>query len=322
MLNICLLSILLKFVLSINMEKRFWLKQRSLVIAGLCRDSAAFLPHHMSLFKDLEKYFQRVSYVFVENDSKDETKNHLSDFSKNRDCKIISMDGLGWVKQRTKRLEIARNAYLRFIKNNDSFASSDYLIIADLDDAISENLSASILLGQINLLQDQKSIAGIFPVTNPSYYDLWALRSDECSSDIYLEIAEKMYFEKRLDDNILKSTFLGSHQLFNFKVNNIFDVDSAFGGVGVYRMSDVLANPKEYKGTELVEFKDKNGTGLFSIAQVCEHVEFHKGLKLNGQRLVINPKFVSNSKCNHTPAIRAFVDLYENFAGKKVFSAN
>lgn len=58
-------------------------------------------------------------------------------------------------------------------------------------------------------------------------------------------------------------------------------VDSAFGGLAIYRRS--LLDAARYRG------KDENNE------IVCEHVWLHRQLKANGARLFINPRMINTA---------------------------
>jgi hypothetical protein len=62
------------------------------------------------------------------------------------------------------------------------------------------------------------------------------------------------------------------------KKEYLIDVDSAFGGIAIYKLSAIPA--------------DCNYSGLKPTGEEdCEHVEFHKCLKKNGAKIYINTEF-------------------------------
>jgi hypothetical protein len=65
------------------------------------------------------------------------------------------------------------------------------------------------------------------------------------------------------------------------------EVDSAFGGLGVYKR-DVI---------RLAKYVGINETG----GEVCEHVPFHKFLKVNqSANIYINPRLINSGYTQHT----------------------
>ena len=59
----------------------------------------------------------------------------------------------------------------------------------------------------------------------------------------------------------------------------LIEVDSAFGGLAIYRKSDIPQDAS-YVGV------DENGD------EVCEHVSFHFSIKKNKGKIFINPKLI------------------------------
>jgi hypothetical protein len=68
--------------------------------------------------------------------------------------------------------------------------------------------------------------------------------------------------------------------------SNWIEVDSAFGGFGIYKRH--LLNHGRYEG--LNQFGNP----------ICEHVTFHRDLKLHGARLFVNPKLINTNKTDHS----------------------
>ena len=112
------------------------MKSGKAVIVGCLKNSAVYLP---MVFKNLEKIaglFDEVSFIFIENDSVDDTKKIIKSWgAKQSDFKIYSLDGLDqYETHRTVRLEIARNAYLSVIQQKEKYHDSQYVIVLDMDD--------------------------------------------------------------------------------------------------------------------------------------------------------------------------------------------
>ena len=69
-------------------------------------------------------------------------------------------------------------------------------------------------------------------------------------------------------------------KMINIKPSaKIIEVDSAFGGLGIYKKS-AIPNDAEYIGV------DKNGD------EVCEHVSFHSSIRNNQGKIFINPRLI------------------------------
>ena len=66
--------------------------------------------------------------------------------------------------------------------------------------------------------------------------------------------------------------------LFNFKnLSGWLEVDSAFGGMGLYKSS---------------AFQQSRYFGMEDGQEICEHLSFHHHAKLLGATFFINPSFV------------------------------
>ena len=68
------------------------------------------------------------------------------------------------------------------------------------------------------------------------------------------------------------------------------EVDSAFGGLGIYKI-DFLRG---------LRYKGLNDHG----EELCEHVPFHKAIKANGGRIFINPSLINAELTDHSRAYR------------------
>jgi hypothetical protein len=70
------------------------------------------------------------------------------------------------------------------------------------------------------------------------------------------------------------------------------EVDSSFGGLGIYRLDFVVPNPNPYLGYK-VKLVDRDGSPNLVRWQTCEHVHFHRGLRSLGGRLFILPWLIN-----------------------------
>ena len=87
------------------------------------------------------------------------------------------------------------------------------------------------------------------------------------------------------------------------------EVDSAFGGLGIYKISSVLKNQRTFTG-----YKRKllpTARGRFEVGwQMCEHISFNAGFREIGERLFILPYLVNapTRELTHSPeAFRDFI---------------
>ena len=73
-----------------------------------------------------------------------------------------------------------------------------------------------------------------------------------------------------------------------------FEVDSAFGGLGIYRMSYILKNPNPYLGSKIKSLPSQDGVFKVSRRMICEHVHFNKGIKNLGGKLYVWPSLINS----------------------------
>jgi len=270
------------------------MKYGKAVFVGCLKNSAEFLPKVFENFEKIAKYFAEVSFIFIENDSKDLTKEVIRAWGDNQsNFKLINFDGLdSYEKNRTVRLEIARNAYINAIKQNESFQSYDFMIVMDMDDRGTHPIDSQSFHQALEFLEENDSNAAVFANQPIKYYDLWALRHPQlCPFDFWHEV-------------LIEALHVGSDQEAFDKVyarvpKSIpidtlpIEVESAFGGLGIYKMPFVLSNKSRYLGHE---FKYFSSDGIvFSKLQTCEHVSFHQGIIAQGGRMFILP-FLVNSE--------------------------
>ena len=259
------------------------------IFAGCVRNCERWLPKVLTNIEKYSSYFLKSHFIFIENDSTDNTKEILEKWYKNRNCSSINMDGLKNIPKRGLRLEAARNTYLKIIKDSNSLKKYDYLIVMDLDDASIFEIEKKNILKSIEFLNSDKSIAGVFSNQRGMYYDMWTLRHKTiCPVDVWEEILDYKIKNKVTDEIAYECTL--KKRKFNLDENNSpLEVDSAFGGFGIYKMDYVLKNQKPYIGSKTKKI-DKNHTIKW---QVCEHVQFNMGIKDLGGKLYILPYLIN-----------------------------
>jgi len=268
--------------------------QKRIIFAGIARDCEKFLPNVLETISRLSEIFKESAYVFLENDSSDATKKILTDWGRSKkNFNFLNMDGLGQLPIRTLRLEYLRNVYIQYIKNDSELNQFDYLIILDMDDVNSHGLDLEKIADAVSFLGDAKDRAAIFANQEGIYYDMWALRHKElCPGDVWevaLDHADEL---KVSDDEAYQKAF--RKRLFSINPNDGFiEVDSAFGGLGIYKLSYVLKNPNPYLGSKVKILKFPEQTTMIYRMQICEHVHFHRGITAIGGKLFISPALIN-----------------------------
>jgi hypothetical protein len=225
--------------------------------------------------------------MFITNDSTDGTSSLLRDWGHSQKQTVI-LDFTGIVQalpERTVRLACLRNMYLQELRKEATMGISyDLLIIADLDG----------VNDQISVGQDfERAIGGapndwgaVFPNQTGAYYDVWALRHASWSpNDCWHQIEEEKgrFFPRRRDRLIKKH--VRSRQVKIYSYERPIQVDSAFGGFGIYRT----------KYLDGAWYGGLTSSGVI----VCEHVTFNSLVKRNGARLYILPTLQNEAPSEH-----------------------
>lgn len=267
----------------------------SAVFVGCARNAQPHLSKVLRNIERLARNYDRTAFVFVENDSDDTTKATLKSWLQSkRDGHLIEFDGLAKrLKSRTARLAHTRNAYIEFVRRS-KYRTYQHLVILDFDDVNAVELDTEAFRGAISFLERAPEIQGVFANGLPVYYDIWALRHpDWCPTDCWSEIrqATEMTMEQA------KERLVYSRQVYIPRNTSPIRVESAFGGLGVYRLPAALSG--RYTGTT----KD----GL----EVCEHVSFNLSISKHGD-LYIYPPLQNHAPIDHlSPLIASLSDARE-----------
>lgn len=271
------------------------MKYGKAVIVGCLKNSANFLPNVVQNLDKLAELFEDVAFIFIENDSTDTTKTTLSAWGqKQKSFRLFSLDGLdGYEPNRTLRLEIARNAYIEAIQQDPSLHDYEHMIVMDMDDRGAYPLSSEALSSALHFLNEKSERAAVFANQSVKYYDLWALRHPQlCPFDFWHEVLEQA-LHVASDQEAFDKVYAQVPKCIPVDTQPI-QVESAFGGLGIYKMRYVLNNKSRYIGHEYKYFV--GDSMVFSKLQTCEHVSFHHGISAQGGQMYILPYLVNSDQ--------------------------
>jgi hypothetical protein len=250
------------------------LKSLSIVFTGCARNCEAKLQEGIALAERLGRYFKSSLILVYENDSTDRTRDVLADLAAQGRIQLLTESHLDFhLPFRTQRLSYARNKLLREVRRHEP----DLFCVMDLDGINGSDFSESGFLSNFSYFNCWDAV---FPANTSLYYDIWAFRNkDLCPAD----------YERRL--NTLNPV-LGSVTIFDMclnhlqkidftKLNGWLPVDSAFGGMGLYKTN---------------KFQFANYCGTAGDYEACEHVSFHHDATAAGAKLYINPSFLVDSR--------------------------
>ena len=234
------------------------------VFAGLAKDCLPSLQKNLDFISkfNAELPGYNLRFIVVESDSTDGTKEYLENVNFDF-LEIITADNLDKkFKYRTERIANCRNMILDKLKNEKSNQDLIYIPI-DLDIEIFEYQDIHDFHFQLNDFIENKLYDAYFPFNFPYYYDIHALRSKGWNSHNPWEKIKK----------INKFIFIGKFFVRYFYVYRIqkkyntkkelINVESAFGGIGFYKLNNSLL--------EIVNYEIEIDLGNTS----CEHLKFN-----------------------------------------------
>jgi hypothetical protein len=258
------------------------MKDQSVLIVGLVRDAERSILKSIKHVDAAFSLFRDRQWLVIESDSSDRTVERLHEAA--RTFPRFEFRTLGKLQdvipERTRRIAHCRNAYLKEFRTN--YQNIDLLAVADLD-GINDRLTGDAVA---SCFTRERWSACTASQSGP-YYDIYALRhAIWCPDDWWTQ----HQFARDLGIVDEESIRFACHS----KMLRIpqdapwIEVDSAFGGLTIYRGDALLDPASRYDGV------DENGRG------VCEHVPFHRALRRAGHRIFINPRLVNASYTEHT----------------------
>ena len=257
-----------------------FLKTRSIVFVGCARQCAGAADTTVRKLDSLGRAFDRHELIVFENDSTDGTAERLQALAADYPVQLIQAPGLGkQLAQRTARLAYGRNALLEAALAT----GADYICVADMDGVLTDAEPSAASFS--DAFRRDGCWDAVFPVNAGMYYDIWALRHPVlCPTDF---MTRGTVMDASLGGALAVHFAASSIQVDFRSMPGWLPVESAFGGMGVYRR-DALAQARY--------------VGLRDGREICEHVPLHEQLRRQGKRLFISPTFVVAS---HGQAPRA-----------------
>jgi len=246
--------------------------QRRIIFLGCARNCVANAEESIQTFEKLGRLFSDFRIVIFENDSSDGTAELLRGLRDSGRIVLLQRENLiNDFPDRTVRLSYCRNELLDYAKSTEF----DYVCVSDLDGVVGRDFKEE---GFFSNFEFDSAWDAVFPINKGIYYDIWALRHPSiCPYDYEREMN---LVPASLGAQNTLELYLHHRQRLDFSnLSAWLSVDSAFGGMGLYKMAAL-----EYSSY----FGFKGGY------QICEHTVLHLKMKSLGASLYINPKFVVN----------------------------
>jgi hypothetical protein len=235
----------------------------SVIFAGTCRNVDKYIETNLKNIDKCGNKFKSYKLIIYENDSTDRTRELLVK-NKKKNYTYIFEDNIVEPK-RTLRLANGRNKLLKMVRETNKDLQYDFLIMIDLDD-INNN---GMFVDTIDTCFKYNDWDVMTATQQKEYYDVWALRKkDVLDFDFVAKNISGVELNKKIFNYISNTS----------KDTKLIDVDSAFGGIAIYKLSSIPDNCN-YIGVKANGEED------------CEHVEFNKCIKNNNGKIYINREF-------------------------------
>lgn len=266
--------------INISEDCRAHLANCSIAICGLARNCAHKISENIKFIENLRSYFKFLQVVVVENDSHDNTRAILDNWSVSS-SNVVILDGIKrstvsiseqsnsnvnpyYSHKRISYLASIRNQYLNYIKSDG--CAYDYILVLDLDvDRIS-------LLGVLNSFEQRDN----WDVVSAYGYSI-SPRLQERIHDTYAMVLPGEENKPQQERPIKQ---LQRDICFNKDEDSLFPVYSAFGGLSIYKggLLDGIQYGALNNHDPRVEVR-------------CEHFSIcHQIHQKQATRIVINPR--------------------------------
>jgi hypothetical protein len=266
--------------------------QNKILVTGIVKDISETIDSDLSQIESALSDFKEVLWFLVESDSKDSSVEKLEKLSKSRkNFRYISLGSIQDAgKPRTIGMARARNVCLEEVKSYAPYREVDYVAVSDFN-----RLNSRLSVVGIRSCFENPIWDACFANQSGRYYDVWALRHPLWSpNDCWQQHA---FFRKfyRFPELALNAS-IRNRMIHIPKNSDWIEVDSAFGGFGIYKRETYLLG---------------SYTGITSEnLPICEHVPFHEELRKSGNHLFINPQLINTHSTDHSQRmnlLRTFV---------------
>ncbi len=275
-------------------------EKKSILITGIARDVARILPKELNrIEKEMKSIFNLVNFLVIESDSKDNTtmvlneiKNQKSNFNYISLGKIESR-----FPNRIERLAFCRNVYVKEIRDSKLYKDIDFIAIVDFD--IKNN---RLKLKKVEKLISEDGWDAIFANQTGRYYDIYALRKKGwVENDCFVEYKN---FSMSISQQDAKELAIWSKMRKIKKNSPLIRVDSAFGGLGIYRKNVFMNFDYSLPNEKIHE---------------SEHVSLHKKITDSNGLLFIVPSMTNFSWSTHNLSSFKLLRRLDQASNRKEF---
>ncbi len=269
------------------------MENKSLYFVGLSKNCFKTLKKNLDFLKEFKAYSEYKIYIFIiDSDSNDGTKKFCEELKKDKTIdEFIEMDNLSDKYQsRIKKLVLCRNEGLKQIKK--SFKEPSLFLPMDMDLDLFKFMDNDKFNNLLEYFINNE-IDALFPFSIPYYYDIFALRKKGWVNGNNVNKADVLKRTLILGSFFINYFYIIRKQYSSNKFrNDLIDVESAFGGMAIYKItrSEILDNTYKWDHE--------------NSRKVCEHIFFNE---------LFNKKFILKSWHIETPR------EHKNFKSLKLF---
>jgi hypothetical protein len=222
------------------------ISSKRIVFAGLARNTESTIQKNIRSFQDIGHYFHDYKIILFENDSHDNTRQHIIDISKEdpnvilidceNSCKFnekVLYDTGALSSYRIDKMTFFRNKYLDYVQQY--YSDYDYMVVFDFDS--DGTISLKNLVRSLSHTNDWDCIAanGQSPVSGTL-----GLATIMYDSMAFCETENDLLRSKTRQDTL---PILLYKQLKTIPISfqtNLYPVKSAFNGLCIYRIPSIL----------------------------------------------------------------------------------
>lgn len=276
------------------------IKNKSILVTGIARNVAKIIPREVTrIEKEMKKIFEEVYFLVIESDSIDNTMKVLNEIKNEKNN--FNYKSLGKIEinlpNRIQRLAFCRNAYVNEVRENKLYKDVDFVAIIDFD--IKNN---RLKLNQLKKLISECSWSAIFANQTGLYYDIYALRKKGwVENDCFTEYRK---FSMSMSSQDAKELAIWSKMRKIRRNSPLIPVDSAFGGLGIYRKNVFMKFDYSLSPEQLHE---------------SEHVSLHKKITDSNGLLFINPNMTNFSWGAYSLSRFKFFRMLDQASNRKGF---
>ena len=253
-----------------------------IVFSGPVKNCGKNLEKNLNFLINLKKdnRIDLLDIFILEGDSTDNSKIILEKYNKNSEIILFTENNLEEkLSNRVERIAYCRNLLIKEIENKE--ISYDFYIPLDLDVELFSQISTYKFIDILTHIQKNEGIDALFPFSLPYYYDLAALRAESwLNEDIWIKF-NKLAKKLKVGKIFLRIFLIFNRQIKQPKNKKLIPVESAFGGIGIYKINDGILNLHKY--------------GLTNKAVSADHIVFNSGFN----KKYIDPSWTIKAPIEH-----------------------